>query len=574
MVLTVEQVTIHYLDVYPDKAQYRPGEKGNIIVKMEGNQETTIHIKASFKRLHQLVWEEDIEVQLEKLSLKKIHIPFQAPDEIWDGYGVDIQISANGKWMAQKSTAWDVADHWRRAPRYGFLSDFDQDEKGQLHDVESLSKFHLNIIQFYDWMYRHDHLIPPDDHFVDPMGRKLSYSVVQEKIAALHKKGMAALAYGAVYASLKDFHEQHREWGLYKNNGEPYHLIDIFYIMDISPNSLWNQHMISEFQKVIEEGFDGIHMDQYGFPKKAFRQMNEKKELVDLANCYPAFINQTKKQLKEVNPDVGLIFNNVSNYPVHTTARADQEAVYIEVWPPVIRLRELKALIDRGRELSGNKQVILSAYLPTFKLREEEDPAPAENGALLTMATIFASGGYHLLIGEENKVLTEAYYPGYGKMNHSFIEEVRKYYDFIVRYGKLLYDHQLVDLSYVYTGGINTEVSFKGEVPFAPNGDINTVWTMVKQLSDYQIIHLINLVGIENDYWEHGKNQRPKEQKEIICTVLMEKEVKGVYLASPDFVSTEPMKLAYEIVPHEHGKAIQFTIPSLHIWDMVYIQGR
>jgi dextranase len=385
---------------------------------------------------------------------------------------------------------------------------------------------------------------------------------------------MAAMAYGAVYASLRDFHERNRELGLYNRRKEPFHLINIFYIMDISPGSPWNERIISEFRKAIEEGFDGIHMDQYGFPKKALRFVNGTEELVDLASCYPALINQTKEALLAVNEQVGLIFNNVSNYPVHTTAKSNQDAIYIEVWPPVIHLRELKQLIDRGRELGEGKHVILAAYLPTFKLGESPDPTSAENGALLTMATIFASGGYHLLIGEENNVLTEAYYPSYGKMRPSFVEEVRRYYDFIVRFGRLLYDHQLQDLSMTYTGGINSEVMFKGDVPFAPNGDLNTVWTIVKQLQQYQIIHLINLVGLDNDFWEHGKRLRPVEQREIECTVLMEKEVAGVYWASPDFQSVKPVPLTYEIVDHDQGLALKFKIPQLRIWDMVYIEWK
>ncbi len=567
----MEQVKLLHLDSYPDKAQYLPKNQGYIIIELEGDRDGLVEIIAHFKKLHRLEWEEKKTVEIKKGTIIELMIPFQVPNVPWEGYGVDMAIWSNGEIIAQRTTAWDVADHWRRAPRYGFLSDFHQEEKGLLNDVESLSKFHLNIIQFYDWMYRHDQLVPLEEQFIDPMGRSLSYTIVKEKINAIHQKGMAAMAYGAVYASLKDFYEEHQEWGLYKNNGEPYHLIDIFYIMDISPDSLWNEHIIKAFQKVIEEGFDGIHMDQYGFPKKAFRITHGEKELVDLAKCYPALINQTKQQLKEVNPDVGLIFNNVSNYPVHTTAKANQDAVYIEVWPPVVHLRELKGLIDRGRELSGDKHVILSAYLPSFKLGEGEDPTAAENGALLTMATIFASGGYHLLLGEENKVLTEAYYPSYGRMREPFIEEVRNYYDFIVRYGRLLYDHSLIDLSFVYTGGINTEISFEGEAIFTPNGDVDTIWTIVKQLPDYQIIHLINLVGLKDDYWEHGKKQRPKEQKDIFCTVLIEKEVNGVYLASPDIETTEPIELAYVIVSHEHGKAIRFVIPKLLVWDMVYI---
>lgn len=572
MVEAVEQIKIQHFDVYPDKAQYRPGDKGNIIIELEGDRDSSLEITVRFKKLQQIEREEKQLLAIKNKNRLKLEFPLQAPKVIWQGYGVDVQVWENGRVIAQKSTAYDVADHWRRAPRYGFLSDFDQEELGRLEDIEFLNKFHLNIIQFYDWMYRHDDLIPQADEFIDPMGRSLSYKVVREKIDAVHQKGMAALAYGAVYASLKDFHDKHQDWGLYNNNGDPYHLIELFYIMDISPGSDWNEHIISEFRKVITAGFDGIHMDQYGFPKKAFRYADGKRELVDLAACYPMLINQTKKNLLEVNPEVGLIFNNVSNYPVHTTANANQDAVYIEVWPPVIHLRELKGLIDRGRELSGDKHVILSAYLPAFKTKENDELIEAENGALLTMATIFASGGYHLLIGEGNHVLTEAYYPSYGKMRHEFMEEVRRYYDFIVRYGKLLYDHSLMDLSMFNTGGINTEIKFQGDVPFTPNGDLHTVWTIIKELPDYQIIHLINLAGLENDYWEHGKKQRPKEQKEITCTVLIEKEIQGVYLASPDFESTLPAALDYQVVHHEHGKAIHFTIPSLQIWDMVYIE--
>lgn len=563
---------ISHCDSYPDKGQYRPGDTGSIIVEVRGNRNASIQVIAEFNMLNHLVWKEIESLSIKEDTLTKINISFLAPEEGWACYGVDVKIQSDNKVVSEVSTAFDVADHWRRAPRYGFLSDFKKEEYGQLMDVECLNKFHLNIIQFYDWMYRHDDLIPHTDVFVDPMGRTLSYRVVKEKIGAIHQKGMAAMAYGAVYASLKDFHHRYQDWGLYKNIGEPYHLIDTFYIMDISPGSEWNKKIVTEFRKTIEAGFDGIHMDQYGFPKKARRYINGKEEVVDLADCYPVLINQTKESLLKVNPEVGLIFNNVSNYPVHTTAKAQQDAIYIEVWPPVIHLRELKGLIVRGRELSESKHVILSAYLPAFKENENDNPVFAENGALLTMATIFASGGYHLLIGEENRILTEAYYPSYGTMRPEFIYEMRKYYDFIVRYGKLLYDHSLEDISMTYTGGINTEITFKGKHPFTPNGDLNTVWTIIKQSSDYQTIHMINLVGLENDYWEHGKKQRPEIQRKIECIVLIEKEVKGVFLASPDFLSIKPIPLQYEIVDHEHGKALRFTIQELLIWNMIYIE--
>ncbi|MFD0715527.1 glycoside hydrolase family 66 protein [Paenibacillus sp. GCM10027626] len=88
-----------------------------------------------------------------------------------------------------------------------------------------------------------------------------------------------------------------------------------------------------------------------GFPKHAFTRDAAgalSQTTVDLAACYPALIDRVKRELQQINPDVGLIFNNVSNYPVHTTASADQEAIYMEVWAPYDRYGDLKALIDRA----------------------------------------------------------------------------------------------------------------------------------------------------------------------------------------------------------------------------------
>ncbi len=568
----VEKSNSFYLDVYPDKAQYRPGEQGKIVLEIKGVEEADLEVVVDFRKLHKTIWQERAAVSLPADVPVQVLIPFHAPQENWAGYGVEVKLILNGQVLSSKSSAFDVADHWRRAPRYGFLSDFNREELGRLEDVETLNKFHLNIIQFYDWMYRHDDLIPPGDEFIDPMGRSLSYQVVKEKITALHQRGMAAMAYGAVYAALSDFIAEHPEWGLYTRNGEPYNLINVFYIMDITPGSEWSKKIVAEFQKVIEAGFDGIHMDQYGFPKKALRMRDGVKEWVNLAECYPVLINLAKETLSKVNHEVGLIFNNVSNYPVHTTAKAKQDALYIEVWPPFVHLRELKGLIDRGRELSGDKQVILSAYLPAFK--SNELTAFAENGALLTMATIFASGGYHLLLGEENGALTEAYYPDYRVLRPQFAAEVRQYYDFIVRYEQLLYDFAAIDVSMTYTGGINTEITFKGDVPYTPNGDVNTVWTIVKQLPNYQVIHLVNLVGLEDDYWALGKKSRPVVQTNIECCILIEKDVQGVYFASPDHDSTEPVSLSYQIVEHEHGKALRLVIPEVKIWSMFYLESQ
>lgn len=662
------------LSLYPAKAQFRPGEPVSLILESSCEDVVQGRLELVVMHLAQQVYTTSVPVRLPAERLARCVIPlattFASREVAAVGYGVEgrwvnegdgvhrVSEGDSGHSVSERdgghpvsegdsegkshgstgltgssglrkspesdapglalSTAFDVAAHWRLAPRYGFLSDFHAEEQGKLQDVQSLLKYHLNVVQFYDWMYRHDELIPREDTFVDPMGRTLSYRVVQEKLAALHEKGMAAIAYGAVYAALADFHEAHPDWGLYKANGDPYELIKIFYLMDITPDSPWTDKIVSEFRRVIAEGgFDGIHMDQYGFPKHAFTRDADgtlSQTTVDLATCYPALIDRVKRELQQINPDVGLIFNNVSNYPVHTTATADQEAIYIEVWAPYDRYGDLKALIDRARELSGGKPVILAAYLHAFKEKEtqtgetergnaqtedaeqgntqtegaengvalrmkglEDSEAlhveEAENGALLTMATIFASGGYHLALGEEQSVLTEAYYPDYRPLRPDFAEEVRHYYDFNVRYAELLYDKTLIDVSQVYTGGVNSELRLHHDTAvFHPSGGPGRVWTIVKRSPAGITIHLINLTGLASDNWNEGKPQRPTEISGIRLELVYEQQVATVHAASPDGDSQGMQVLPHTIEPsEEHGWKVVFTLPKLSVWSMIYV---
>ncbi|MCI1859180.1 MAG: glycoside hydrolase family 66 protein [Sporolactobacillus sp.] len=562
---------ISYFDAYPDQAQYRPNNQGHIVVEIAGNIDVTLTLKVRFMELEKLIYHCQTDIDLKKEIQNRLLIPFRTENRKWQCIGVDMSLYNHNQLILTKSTAYDVADHWGLAPRYGFLSDFQSEESEKLDDILFLNKFHINLVQFYDWMYRHDDLIPHKNHFKDPMGRALSYEVITEKRKAAQKRGMAAIAYGAVYAALKDYYQSHKQQALYKRNGEPFNLIDRFFIMDVSPDSQWTAKIISEFVKVIQEGFDGIHLDQYGFPKKALRHPFNENKVVDLSTCYPKLINKLREKLNHINDRAVLIFNNVSNYPVWETAKAKQDVVYIEVWPPVKHYYELKQLIDRGRSLSG-KQVVLAAYLPLFK--NKLDYIKAENDALITMATIFASGGYHLLLGEHNCVLATAYYPDHVKMRDSFAKEVRHYYDFIVRYGNLLYSFDLHDVSMTYTGGINTEVQFQGKSEVSPNGDCNTVWSLIKNSSHYMVIHLVNLVGIENDLWGIGKKARPTVENNIICSVLMEHQVESLISASPDQLAGRPVPLKYEIVDHKQGRAIRFVVPLLKIWDMIVIKWR
>ncbi|RKP56183.1 hypothetical protein D7Z26_05955 [Cohnella endophytica] len=564
------------LYLLPDKAQYKPGEEVRIRVELREPASSTLALRFCWRvcELDQIVFDGEGELLLSRQGILSgdIKLPGFADCSAFGVFAI-AEIEGGESSEVYGETAFDVARHWSEAPRYGFLSDFSPGG----HDdgaADFLLGRHLNVVQFYDWMYRHDKLLSDEEPFTDPLGRTVSLAAVQRKITALRERGIASFAYAAVYASLPDYAREHPEQLLYRNDGTPFSLGDYFYIMDISPGSAWTEHVTDEFRMAIDWGFDGLHLDQYGFPKRAIRKTADgDSEAVRLSELYPALIGRAREKL----PEAGLIFNNVGTYPVHTTAEAAQDAIYIEVWDPVSRLRDLYSLIRRTRALS-RKPIILAAYLPAFHPDRPAIPEQAEIGAIVTMATIFASGAYHLLLGENGGVLADPYYPKYGQSSAAFRERISRYYDFIVMYRELLFDPSLDDWTDAFTGGINNELRFgtaEGDVVFSTEAKTGVVWTLAKEKEDVYVIHLVNLTGLDNDTWHAPKASGPEPVEGITMTVEVIEQIEGIFAATPDGDSIVSRPLAYDWVRQDdHGLFVSFTLNRLDYWTVVYIRLR
>lgn len=557
-------------EIYPARAQFRKGEKIEVIVEIEGYNSSS-KLRCNVYRLHDNI------LSLDKyVSSSENHVVFEFDinndDVFMSGYGVEVELYENNKKVQTLNTAFDILSSWKYAPRYGFLSDFSTSDLEDKDDLKKMNKYHLNVVQYYDWMYRHHDLIPKSDVFIDPLQRELSLVTIKNKLELAHKYGMEAIAYAAVYASAPEYYKEHKDLAIYKNNGEVFGFGDFLYMMDISRESKWHDHIIEEFYKAIKLGFDGIHMDQYGYPKEAISNANGKRAIRNLREDFPNLINDTRSYIEESGEQVSLIFNAVNNWPVETVAAAQQDTVYIEVWPPNDTYQDLYNLISNAKKYASEKQVILAAYMKPF-LKELNIPVEqAENATLLTMATIFASGGFHLLLGENKGVLDDPYYPKYRTMeSEEFAEKLRKYYDFIVKYEELLYDFNVIDTTMVNTGGINEEYAFKG-VNTSPKAEANSIWTLIKEKPGYKIISLVNFDGIEDMNWNVPKEKLSSRVKDIEVSVLTCNEIKGVYLASPDFNEGKALKLDFQYEKGEQGNKIKFIVPELEVWDLVYIE--
>ncbi|MGN0315064.1 MAG: glycoside hydrolase family 66 protein [Fusicatenibacter sp.] len=545
--------------ILPDKVQYQEGEQVCLEIKdVEVQAEDEIRLT-----LFRYTGEE-IPCKIVEIRDHSIFLPESIPEGI-GGYLAKVELVRKGKPISSACTAFDVADSWSDAPRYGFLSCFSGEEPRSGSYSEFFREMHLNVIQFYDWMYRHDCFYPEGDLYTDIMGRKGSMAAVRDRIQGVHDCGAKAIAYGAVYGA-ESFQEAHPECRYLYDNGEPMVFIDRIWLMDIHRGTAWRKKILLEYQKALQSGFDGIHMDQYGDPKEAYVFVDNQLVIRDLADDFRDLINEAK----ETCPRNCFIFNAVNNWPVDSVAKSREDCVYIEVWSPNDTYGDLFRMIEHARCKGDKKQVILAAYLNPFKT----DPAANEKGATaqLAMATIFASGGFHLLLGEEGRILTEAYYPdNYRIANPSLWNSLKRYYDFITAYGELLFPKDWIDVTTQYAGGINSEFVF-GKIAWSPYPEAGKVWIRIYKRSREFSVRYVNFTGIEDMNWNHTHSDLPVCKKNLETKVKLPGQKIRICALSPDAAAQEPMHLDYTVrCGEDRRQEIRFELPELSVFTVVYM---
>lgn len=517
------------MELLPTKASFSPGEPVAVEVReVEGPLTVSL-------------WHLDRKVA----EVEARHGVALFPAQPEGGYGVE----GNGG-----STALDVLADPLSRPRYGFVSHYEAGrETGGVAD--NLRRLHLNAIQFYDWMYRHARLLPPTDEFEDALGRPISLDTVRRLAAAVSEAGSLPFAYAAVYAAGC---EEWSEWeadGLYRADGTPWTLGEDF-LWNVDPTSeRWLEHFAGELRAALRLGFAGFHLDQYGAPKRALRRDGSE---VDLAQAFPALISRLAREL----PDARLIFNNVNDFPVWTTARAPQDAVYVEVWPPHERLGHLGGLVAKARALAPDKGVILAAYLSAYGGEE----AAASAAERLQLATVYSHGGTVLLHGEEHAALTEAYYVRHKRLGADSLEATRRTYDFVVRYGDLLFDRAAVDVTRTELGGVNEELRVEAPVPVSTDCEPGALWVRAIRGPRGLLVSLIDLSPQQDDRWDAGK-QAGRPLAGVSVSVERERpSAPAFHFADPDdSPALRPLAVTAA------GRYDVVTLPAFRTWALLWV---
>lgn len=522
------------LDFYPERGTYLPNQAVKLILELESANNWSVDFELTLTHGTEAVANQVKTVSL-SAGFNRIEWLWLPPLQIPSGYGAEIKVwpsskegTLPGEWI---ETAFDVLLDWTTFPRYGFLCDFSPHRIDAAETLQSLAKYHINGLQFYDWQYRHDSLVPAQDEFIDPLGRSLSLETIRCLLEQAHAHGMAAMPYLAVYAASASFWREHLDWALYDRDEKPIPFGENFLgLMNPASGMPWQRHLLDECSRVLTSlSFDGLHIDQYGEPKEVYDQNGLALNLPD------AFGNFVRAAFLE-HPGKPILFNAVGNWPIEVLAVAPTAFNYIEVWPPDTSYLDLVRIVRNARSLSGEKPVVIALYIPAARI----------SNIRLANALIHSAGGSRIELGENERLLSDPYFPKHESLSGDLRVSLRRSADFVVRYSDW----------------------FGPAIPEAHGVSVQTpvgVEAFVRQTTQGWSVSLVNLVGMQACNWNE-EHVAPQPVEDFGVELELPENIQEVWLVSPDAASLQPRTLEFT---QRSGK-VEFKIPRLDFWDILF----
>ena len=537
-----------------DKACYAPGET----VMLSLNKQPDTDCRVCYYHQAELIQEE---------PLVALRWTWQPPTTDYAGYLVCI-VGEDGH--VYSSIGVDVSSEPTRFPRNGFLSAYGNMSESEIDaQVEKLSRYHINYVQFQDWHWKHHHplagtSIQPMDVWTDIISRNCYRSTVDGYIAKLHERGAKCLFYNLIYGALDDAIEDSvkREWYVFKDrhhlNPDMHELSSPFKssIYLVNPaNEDWQRYLAAQHDEVYKVfDFDGYQIDQLGY--RGYDVYDYVGNFVELSEGFAPFIHT----MKAAQPNKRIVMNAVGQYGQEYIANTDVDFLYTEVWD-TLGYAPISSIITNNDRMGGGKKTVLAAYMD-YQTGKRGRGYFNTHGVLLTTAAIHAWGGAMLQLGEH--MLTTEYFPNNNlSMNSDLQQAMIHYYDVITAYETLLRDGgEWVGIDMVAPNG---EIAFRQWPP-----EVGSVATVGKNFADKQVIHLLNFDGAKHTDWvDNNANQgNPKEFENIQLQVALPAAPGKVYAASPDYKAGMPVELEMSY----DGGILTLTLPYLHYWTMIVVE--
>lgn len=545
------------IGVTTDKAVYKPGETVHFTLK----EKPAGNLKVRYSHLGEVIKEE---------NLPGTSWSWTAPSEDFRGYLVDIYETEGDGEKIYQSIAVDVSSDWTKFPRYGFLSSYGNISTDQItRNIETLSRYRINGIQFYDWMYDHHRPLAgtaenPLVSWPDLIGRPNYLSTVKGYIDAAHGRGMKAMFYNLAFGALSNAASDgvKEEWYIFRDTNrsekDNHHLDPPFrssiYLTNPA-NPEWQAYLAARHKDVYSVfAFDGYHIDQLGNRGTVYDYDGNE---VRLNETYAPFI----AAMKQADPGKRLVMNAVSQYGQNHIARADVDFLYTEVWDESKTFEQLaQVILDNNAYSDNRKQTVLAAYINYA--RSNSSGYVNAPGVLLANAVIFSFGGAHLELGEH--YLANEYFPNSNlQMKSDLRQDLIRYYDFLTAYQNLLRDGGTFASFEVKSADENIRV----ENWPASQG---AVAVSGKKIGGKDVVHLINFSDTNSMDWRdtNGTQKEPATITDAEIIITVDNQVKNAWFASPDLNGGVSSTLDFTQV----GNEITLTLPSLKYWDMIVLE--
>jgi len=313
-------------------------------------------------------------------------------------------------------------------------------------------------------------------------------------------------------------------------------------LMDPSIGSSWSQYLLAECARALQGiPFDGLHIDQYGDPKRAW---NSHHKPVDLPRAFVDFIQSASNQ----HPNQTILFNAVGNWPIEALAESAVDFMYIEVWSPAVEYRHLAEIVLNAVRLSQGKAVVIALYLP----------ADCSANNLLADAVILACGGTRIELGEDTRLLSDPYFPKHEEISPDLYSALRHLSDFTVRNGEWLSSYTLSDAE--KENWAESELDPK----FISIDD--SIMTVARRYPKSLVVQVVNFSGLDPQQRWDETHAAPIPRQDISIKIQILQRPTQIFLDCPE-QTDGPQVLKFE---HSNG-TLTFQIPQINFIGLVAI---
>lgn len=537
-----------------NKAVYNPGNIVNFKATLNQAQ-TGVSLRVKYYQLNTLLSTVTV-----NFTGTVANWNWVSPADDFKGYMVSAELMNGNNVLNKSSIGVSVASNPSRFPVYGFLSKFPyKTDYGMDVEMDKLNRYHINTIQFYDWLdAHHDPLAGtasnPDTVWNDIANRPTYFETVKGYIDRGHNNyNMKSMLYDLLYGSYSNTSFD-PSWYLYR---EPANTTiwsvpmpggwetPAINMMDPS-NVNWRNHLLSKTDEVYNATnlhFDGWQIDQlgdWGF------MYNNNGQQVDVAQTFPGFVQAAKSG----HPEKLLVMNAVNTYGQSLLANQQLEFLYTEMWDNNQTYKSFGDVIQTNEGYNAAQKNVFAAYVG--RSRSGSPGTHSEGAVLLADATIFAMGGAHIELGEH--LLCNEYFPNSNlSMSANLQKAITAYYDFLVGYQNILRDGRTFN---------SVTLSGTGAQYWPPvQGKIATVGV---NHGNNLVFHCLNYTNVNTLNWQDDQPV-PSVKTNISMSFPSATPVTKLWVATPDKDNGLPKQITFT----QSNGIVTFKLPSLKYWTMV-----